>query len=89
MQRQLKTSPTSPYAPWAPPPANANINGLSIKGEVSARNMGDMETAKGTLKNTEIDNKGFAVGFIGGHPNGVDIELFKRDLTLQGIYTLH
>ncbi|GEM_PF-5797008 len=51
--------------------------------------MGDMETAKGTLKNTEIDNKGFAVGFIGGHPNGVDIELFKRDLTLQGIYTLH
>lgn len=93
--------------------ANANINGLSIKGEVSARNMGDMQTPNGKLKNTEIENKGFAVGtaysfeyfkigaafrsfnsnygipggFIGGHPNGVDIELFKRDLTLQGIYT--
>ena len=92
--------------------AIANVLGVSIKGEVSARNMGDMETAKGTLKNTEIENRSFAVGaaysldrfkfgasfrsfnsdygipggFIGGHPNGVDIELFKRDLTLQGMY---
>ena len=92
--------------------ANANVLGVSLKGEVSARNMGDMETAKGTLKNTEIENRSFAVGaaysldrfkfgasfrsfnsdygipggFIGGHPNGVDIELFKRDLTLQGMY---
>ena len=92
--------------------ANANVLGVSLKGEVSARNMGDMETAKGTLKNTEIENRSFAVGaaysldrfkfgasfrsfnsdygipggFIGGHPNGVDIELFKRNLTLQGMY---
>jgi len=92
--------------------ANANVLGVSLKGEVSARNMGDMETAKGTLKNTKIKNRSFAVGaaysldrfkfgasfrsfnsdygipggFIGGHPNGVDIDLFKRDLTLQGMY---
>jgi iron complex outermembrane receptor protein len=92
--------------------ANANVLGVSLKGEVSARNMGDMKTAKGTLKNTEIKNRSFAVGaayslnrfkfgasfrsfnsdygipggFIGGHPNGVDIDLFKRDLTLQGMY---
>ena len=92
--------------------ANANVLGVSLKGEVSARNMGDMETAKGTLKNTEIENRSFAVGaaysldrfkfgasfrsfnsdygipggFIGGHPNGVDIELSKRDFTLQGLY---
>ena len=92
--------------------ANANVHGVSLKGEVSARNMGDMETAKGTLKNTEIENRSIAIGaaysldrfkfgasfrsfnsdygipggFIGGHPNGVDIELSKRDFTLQGLY---
>ena len=92
--------------------AIANVLGVSLKGEVSARNMGDMETAKGTLKNTDIENRSIAIGaaysldrfkfgasyrsfnsdygipggFIGGHPNGVDIELFKRDLTLQGMY---
>ena len=92
--------------------ASGNIHGLSLKGELSARNMGDMKTPKGSLKNTEIENKSFAVGaaytferfkfgasfrtfnsdygipggFIGGHPNGVDIELSKRDLTLQGLY---
>ena len=92
--------------------ANGNIHGLSLKGEVSARNMGDMNTPDGDLKNTDIENKGFAVGaaysferfkigasfrsfnsnygipggFIGGHPNGVDIDLFKRDLTLRGLY---
>lgn len=92
--------------------ANANIHGLSLKGELSARNMGDMRTPDGDLKNTDIENKSFAVGaaynferfklgasfrnfnsnygipggFIGGHPNGVDIDLFKRDLTLRGLY---
>ena len=91
---------------------NANIHGLSLKGELSARNMGDMQTPNGNLKNTDIQNKSFAVGaaysferfklgasfrnfnstygipggFIGGHPNGVDIDLFKRDLTLRGLY---
>ncbi|MBR6454887.1 MAG: TonB-dependent receptor, partial [Fibrobacter sp.] len=91
---------------------NANIHGLSLKGELSARNMGDMKTPNGNLKNTDIQNKSFAVGaaysferfklgasfrnfnstygipggFIGGHPNGVDIDLFKRDLTLRGLY---
>ena len=91
---------------------NANIHGLSLKGELSARNMGDMQTPNGDLKNTDIQNKSFAVGaaysferfklgasfrnfnsnygipggFIGGHPNGVDIDLFKRDLTLRGLY---
>ena len=91
---------------------NANIHGLSLKGELSARNMGDMKTPNGDLKNTDIQNKSFAVGaaysferfklgasfrnfnstygipggFIGGHPNGVDIDLFKRDLTLRGLY---
>ena len=91
---------------------NGNIHGLSLKGELSARNMGDMQTPNGTLKNTEIENKSIAVGaaysferfnlgasfrtfnsnygipggFIGGHPNGVDIELSKRDLTLRGLY---
>ena len=91
---------------------NGNIHGLSLKGELSARNMGDMKTPNGTLKNTDIQNKSIAVGaaysferfkfgasfrsfnsdygipggFIGGHPNGVDIELSKRDLTLQGLY---
>ena len=29
---------------------------------------------------------GIPGGFIGGHPNGVDIDLWKRDLTLRGIY---
>ena len=29
---------------------------------------------------------GIPGGFIGGHPNGVDIEMWKRDLTLRGIY---
>ena len=92
--------------------ANVNIHKLSLKGEFSARNMSDMETSKGTLKNTDIANRSIAVGaaysferfklgasfrsfnsnygipggFIGGHPNGVDIDLFKRDLTLQGMY---
>ena len=92
--------------------AIANVLGVSLKGEVSARNMGDMETAKGTLKNTDIENRSIAIGaaysldrfkfgasyrsfnsdygipggFIGGHPNGVDIELSKRDFTLQGLY---
>ena len=91
---------------------NGNIHRLSLKGELSARNMGDMQTPNGTLKNTEIENKSIAVGaaysferfnlgasfrtfnsnygipggFIGGHPNGVDIELSKRDLTLRGLY---
>ena len=91
---------------------NVNIHGLSLKGELSARNMGDMQTPNGNLKNTDIQNKSFAVGaaysferfklgasfrnfnstygipggFIGGHPNGVDIDLFKRDLTLLGLY---
>ncbi len=92
--------------------ANANIHGLLLKGELSARNMSDMKTPNGNLKNTDIENKGFAIGaaynferfklgasfrnftsnygipggFIGGHPNGVDIDLFKRDLTLQEMY---
>ncbi|MDY6331215.1 MAG: TonB-dependent receptor [Fibrobacter sp.] len=92
--------------------ANASVHGVSLKGEVSARNMGDMETSKGTLKNTDIENRSIAIGaaysldrfkfgasfrsfnsdygipggFIGGHPNGVDIELSKRDFTLQGLY---
>ncbi|WP_258285835.1 TonB-dependent receptor [Fibrobacter succinogenes] len=92
--------------------ANTSVHGVSLKGEVSARNMGDMETSKGTLKNTDIENKSIAIGaayslerfkfgasfrsfnsdygipggFIGGHPNGVDIELSKRDFTLQGLY---
>ena len=92
--------------------ANASVLGVSLKGEVSARNMGDMETSKGTLKNTDIENRSIAIGaaysldrfkfgtsfrsfnsdygipggFIGGHPNGVDIELSKRDFTLQGLY---
>ena len=91
---------------------NGNIHGLSLKGELSARNMSDMKTPNGNLKNTDIENKGFAIGaaynferfklgasfrnftsnygipggFIGGHPNGVDIDLFKRDLTLRGLY---
>ena len=91
---------------------NANIHGLSLKGELSARNMSDMKTPNGNLKNTDIQNKSLAVGaaysferfklgasfrnfnstygipggFIGGHPNGVDIDLFKRDLTLRGLY---
>ena len=91
---------------------NGNIHRLSLKGELSTRNMGDMKTPKGSLKNTEIENKSIAVGaaytferfnfgasfrtfssnygipggFIGGHPNGVDIELSKRDLTLRGLY---
>ena len=91
---------------------NGNIHGLSLKGELSARNMGDMKTPKGSLKNTEIENKSITIGaaysferfnlgtsfrtfnsnygipggFIGGHPNGVDIELSKRDLTLRGLY---
>jgi iron complex outermembrane receptor protein len=91
---------------------NGNIHRLSLKGELSARNMGDMKTPNGTLKNTDIQNKSIAVGaaysferfkfgasfrsfnsdygipggFIGGHPNGVDIELSKRDLTLRGLY---
>ncbi len=92
--------------------ANANVHGLSLKGELSARNMGDMKTPDGDLKNTDIENKSIAVGaaysfnrfklgasfrnfnseygipggFIGGHPNGVDIDLFKRDLTLRALY---
>ena len=91
---------------------NGNIHRLSIKGELSTRNMGDMKTPNSTLKNTDIKNKSVAVGaaytferfkfgasfrtfnsdygipggFIGGHPNGVDIELSKRDLTLRGLY---
>ena len=92
--------------------ANASVLGVSLKGEVSARNMGDMETSKGTLKNTDIEKRSIAIGavysldrfkfgasfrsfnsdygipggFIGGHPNGVDIEQSKRDFTLQGLY---
>ena len=92
--------------------ANTSVLGLSLKGELSARRMGDMETPDGTLKNTDIENGSGAVGasyalgrfrfgtsyrwfnsdygipggFIGGHPNGVDIELTKRDLTLRGLY---
>lgn len=92
--------------------ANTSVMGLSLKGELSARRMGDMETPNGTLKNTDIENGSGAVGasyalgrfrfgtsyrwfnsdygipggFIGGHPNGVDIEMWKRDLTLRGLY---
>ena len=92
--------------------ANASVMGLSLKGELSARRMGDMKTPNGTLKNTDIENGSGAVGasyalvrfrlgssyrwfnsdygipggFIGGHPNGVDIEMWKRDLTLRGLY---
>ena len=92
--------------------ANASVAGVSLKGELSGRRMGDMETPDGTLKNTDIENGSGAVGaayalgrfrfgasyrwfnsdygipggFIGGHPNGVDIEMWKRDLTLRGFY---
>ena len=92
--------------------ANASVAGVSLKGELSGRRMGDMETPDGTLKNTDIENGGRAVGaayalgrfrfgtsyrwfnsdygipggFIGGHPNGVDIEMWKHDLTLRGFY---
>lgn len=92
--------------------ANASVKELSLKGELSARRMGNMETPDGILDNTEIKNSSGAVGaayglgrfkfgtsyrwfnsdygipggFIGGHPNGVDIELLKRDLTLRGLY---
>ena len=92
--------------------ANVPVEGFSLKGELSARKMGDMETPGGTLENTEIENGSGAVGaayalgrfrfgasyrwfnsdygipggFIGGHPNGVDIEMWKRDLTLRGLY---
>ncbi len=91
---------------------NVSLNGLSIKGDFSARRMGDMETPDGMLENTDIENGSGAVGaayalgrfrigvsyrwfnsdygipggFIGGHPNGVDIEMWKRDLTLRGLY---
>lgn len=91
---------------------NTQVTGASLKGELSARRMGDMETPDGTLKNTDIENGSGAVGaayalgrfrfgasyrwfnsdysipggFIGGHPNGVDIEMWKRDLTLRGLY---
>lgn len=92
--------------------ANAAVMSLSLKGELSARSMGDMETPEGTLENTDVTNGSGAVGaayrlgrfrlgasyrwfesdygipggFIGGHPNGVDIDLWKRDLTLRGMY---
>lgn len=92
--------------------ATSSIMGFSLKGELSGRNMRDMETPDGTLKNTDIENGSGAVGaayalgrfrfgasyrwfnsdygipggFIGGHPNGVDIDLWKRDLTLRGLY---
>ena len=91
---------------------NTQVTGASLKGELSARRMGDMETPDGTLENTNIQNGSGAVGaayalgrfrfgasyrwfnsdygipggFIGGHPNGVDIEMWKRDLTLRGLY---
>lgn len=92
--------------------ANAYAMGLSVKGELSGRRMGDMQTPDGKLKNTQIENGSGAVGaaygigqfrlgasyrwfdsdygipggFIGGHPNGVDISLWKHDLTLRGLY---
>ena len=92
--------------------ANTQVAGVALKGELSARKMGDMETPDGTLKNTDVENGSGAVGaayalgrfhfgasyrwfnsdygipggFIGGHPNGVDIEMWKRDLTLRGLY---
>ena len=92
--------------------ANAQAAGVSLKAELAARSMGDMETPDGTLKNTGVENGSGAVGaayalgrfrlgasyrwfssdygipggFIGGHPNGVDIEMWKRDLTLRGLY---
>ena len=92
--------------------ARTSIKELSIKGELSARKMSDMETPDGILENTDIVNGSGAVGgayalgrfrlgasyrrfnsdyeipggFIGGHPNGVDIEMWKRDLTLRGLY---
>lgn len=91
---------------------STQVAGASLKGELSGRRMGDMETPDGTLKNTDIENGSGAVGaayalgrfrfgasyrwfdsdygipggFIGGHPNGVDIEMWKRDLTLRGLY---
>ncbi len=91
---------------------STQVAGASLKGELSGRRMGDMETPDGTLKNTDIENGSGAVGaayalgrfrfgasyrwfdsdygipggFIGGHPNGVDIDLWKRDLTLRGLY---
>ena len=91
---------------------STQVAGASLKGELSGRRMGDMETPDGTLKNTDIENGSGAVGaayalgrfrfgasyrwfdsdygipggFIGGHPNGVDIDLWKRDLTLRGMY---
>ena len=92
--------------------ANAYAHGLSVKGELSGRSMGDMRTPAGRLENTDVENGSGAVGaaygfgqfrlgasyrwfdsdygipggFIGGHPNGVDIDLWKRDLTLRGLY---
>ena len=92
--------------------ANAHAMGISVKGELSGRRMGDMETPEGTLANTDIENDGGSVGaayalgrfrfgasyrwfesaygipggFIGGHPDGVDIDLWKRDLTVRGLY---
>ena len=92
--------------------ATSSVAGVSLKGELSARRMSDMETPDGTLENTDVENGSGAVGaayavgrfrlgvsyrwfdsdygipggFIGGHPNGVDIEMWKRDLTLRGLY---
>ena len=91
---------------------STQVAGATLKGELSGRRMGDMETPDGALKNTDIQNRSGAVGaayalgrfrfgasyrwfdsdygipggFIGGHPNGVDIDLWKRDLTLRGMY---
>ena len=91
---------------------STQVAGATLKGELSGRRMGDMETPDGALKNTDIQNRSGAVGaayalgrfrfgasyrwfdsdygipggFIGGHPNGVDIDLWKRDLTLRGLY---
>lgn len=92
--------------------SNLSVSGISFKGELSTRRMGDLKTPEGNLDNTGIQNKGFAFGtayaigrfrfgasyrsfgldygipggFIGGHPNGVDIELYKRDWTFRGFY---
>lgn len=91
---------------------NVPVDRVSLKGELSARKMNDMNTPDGELENTEIETSSGAVGgavpvgnfrfgasyrwfdsdygipggFIGGHPNGVDIELHKYDLTLRGLY---
>ena len=90
----------------------APIGAFAVKGEFAERGTGDLRTPEGTLENSSIQTRDYALGasvfgerwraggavrefrsdygvpggFVGAHPSGVDIEMFRRSYRAEAEY---